>query len=54
MVIKENAQNIHLDHAGIAGDMLLGPYSLPSCLIGTLYYDYLRKVLPELLQEVYF
>jgi len=37
----------------IAEDRLLGPYSLPSRLSGTVYHDYLRNVLPELLQDVY-
>jgi hypothetical protein len=39
--------------AGITGDRLLGPYSLPSLLTGTVYHDYLRNVLPELLQHLY-
>ena len=40
-------------HAGIAGDRLLGPYCLRSSLAGTVYYDYLQSVLPEMLRVVY-
>jgi hypothetical protein len=39
-------------HAGIAGDRLLGPYFLPPHLTGALYHNFLRNVLPELLQDV--
>jgi hypothetical protein len=38
--------------AGIAADRLLGPYFLPPRLTGDVYRDFLRKVLPELLQGI--
>ena len=38
--------------AGIPADRLLGPYFLPLCLTGAVYRDFLRKVLPELLQDM--
>jgi hypothetical protein len=36
----------------IPGHKLSGPYSLPPLLTGTIYYDFSRKVIPELLQDV--
>jgi hypothetical protein len=38
--------------AGIAADRLLGPYFLPPRLTGAVYRDFLRKALPELLQDM--
>jgi len=36
----------------IAGNRLLGPYSLPPLLTGAVYYDFPRKVVPELFQDM--
>jgi len=36
----------------IAADRLLGPYFLPPRLTGAVYRDFLRKVFPELLQDM--
>jgi len=38
--------------AGITADKLLGPCFLPLRLTGTIYRDFLRNVLPELLQDM--
>jgi hypothetical protein len=38
---------------GIAGDRLMGPYFLPPRPSEAVYHDFLRKVLPELLQYVH-
>jgi hypothetical protein len=39
-------------HAGNAADRLVGPNCLPPHLTGALNHDFLRKFLPELLQDV--
>jgi hypothetical protein len=39
-------------HAGIAGDRLLEPHFLPPRPTGVVYRDFLRNILPELLQDV--
>lgn len=38
--------------AGILGDHLIGPYLLPDRLTGQYYYNFLREILPDLLQDV--
>lgn len=38
--------------AGIVGDRLIGPYLLPQRLTGAIYLNFLRHVLPELLEDV--
>lgn len=40
--------------AGIVGDKLIGPYLLPPRLNGHIYLQFLKHVLPELLQDVPF
>ena len=42
--------NIHV-YAVIAGNILLRPYFLPPHLTGSVYHDFLRNVLTELLQD---
>jgi hypothetical protein len=39
-------------HAGTAGNRLLGSYVLHQLLTGDVYHDFLRNVLPEILQDV--
>jgi len=38
--------------AGMAGERLLGPCFLPPCLTGAVYRNFLREVLPGLLEDV--
>jgi len=48
---ERNCSNCQLDF-GIAEDRLLRPYFLSPHLTGAIYNDFLRKVLPEPLQDM--
>lgn len=50
MTIKENVQIVPLDF-GIAGDKTSGTLLSFTMLTGAVYHDFLRKVLPEPLQD---
>jgi len=53
LMIKENVQRIHLELPCRRGRRkLMGHYFLPLRLTEAVYHDFLRKVLPELLQDV--
>lgn len=48
-LLKVSTLNVH---AGIAGDRLLWIYLFPPRLTGAVYHDFVRNVLPQLLEEV--
>lgn len=53
LMIKENVQRFHLELPCMRGRRkLMGHYFLPLRLAEAVYHDFLRKVFPELFQDV--